>query len=189
MTPNSNVTPASFAALSHCRALHRYLCHNALLFGYQYLKPASWEPMELAAKDLWVELLRAVDCPIEDALTPSLRALDRLRQLLEARHAEKPISDIRSIRVHLDAVEAFIEAVPLAPAKSPLPWVIVSELPTSGILFRLLQRSPMVPVGRIPRSPSKKAGEPHRSNVKTDMMARTSRLQSAPRSRRLCQAA
>jgi hypothetical protein len=180
MTTPSHVTPASCAALSHCRALHRYLCHNALLYGYQSLKPVSWGPLELAAKDLWVELLRAVNCPIEDTLTPTLRALDRLRHLLEARHAEKPISDIKSVRVHLDAVEAFIGEVPLAPASCPLPWVMASELPTSGLLFRLLQRKPMVPVGRIPRSPMKQTRESHQSKVKTGLKARPSRPQGAP---------
>jgi hypothetical protein len=136
-------TPASTSALGQCRELHRYICRQPVLLKV--------DGLELAANELWIQLTRVATCPIEDTLRPTLIALERMRKLLEARHAKHPINAINTLRAHLMAIDAYIETVPLAPASASLPWVRADDLSKSGLLFRLLQRKPLAPSVIRPR--------------------------------------
>jgi hypothetical protein len=130
-------SPASSNALNHCRALHHYL--------YRQPGCANLGAEEESAKDLWVDLARACACPVEDTLVLALRKLDALREMIETSHVRRPLMDVSELRRHMDTIEGFIDEVPLAPASTKVPPCAAHDLPTSGLLFRLLQRRPLVP--------------------------------------------
>ncbi len=168
--PNCFVTLVSSAALDHGRALHTHLAAHTVLrdLGQQF------------SGGLWIEISRASACPVEETLAPALQLLDQLRRTIETRHRNKRVPCIQTLRLHLDALEVFIDTVPLAPTGASPAASAKHDLPTSGLLHRFLQQGPRIATPRANSSP-----KPSKCVVKKGLGCATKHTSRRPKAARM----
>lgn len=88
---------------------------------------------------LTLHLSRAIQCADIDTLTPPTLMLDTIRSQVEGAHANRPLGGIRRIREAIDGLDVLLDRLPLARAGvTPIPCIAL-DLPTGGLIHRVLQ--------------------------------------------------
>jgi hypothetical protein len=126
------------------------------------------------------QLNRAGHCPDLDTLSAAILGGDALLAAIEQLHKKKPIAGMPAVRKAFAGVETVLDRIPLAPrGQEPLPDPML-DIPTEGLLARLLQR-----VERrcaAPASPAASAASPIPKAVKPKARVRPTAPQQSARS-------
>lgn len=119
--------------------LRPHVLHLSALLGSN----ASPRFQPLAAQFArWLrQLNRAGHCPDLDSLSAAMLGADALLLEIEQLHKQKPVAGMSGVRRAFAGIETVLDRIPLAPlGQEPQPDPIL-DIPTEGLLARLLQRA------------------------------------------------